>query len=92
MRANPRWRAYPTRLEFALNNGQYLGDETVTVIGQGKNLSVHCGGPWVLMDLPKGSYRLSTDVAGEGHKEMSIHVPGQVIVHFAGNGNEAKSG
>jgi hypothetical protein len=82
VRMDPQWRSYSLRLEFAGKAGQYLGDETVNVSGNGKSVSVHCGGPWVLMQLPAGTYHVSTDVADAGHKDVTIHVPGQVVVRF----------
>ena len=73
-------------LEFAGKDGQYLGDETVNVSGNGHSVSVRCGGPWVLMKLPAGTYHVSTDVAEAGHKDVTVHVPGHVIVRFPGAG------
>ena len=69
VREDPRWRAYSLRLEFAGKDGQYLGDETVNVSGNGHSLSVHCSGPWVLMKLPSGSYKVSADVAEGARRE-----------------------
>lgn len=87
-RENPRWRAYPTRIEFAGRHGQYLGDETVAVSGEGKMISVHCAGPWVLMKLPKGSYKLSANISGVGKKELTISAPGHVVVRFPDAGGK----
>ncbi len=81
-RADPRWREYPTRLEFADKEGRYLGDATVNVTGNGKNISVHCPGPWVLMKLPEGSYKVSTNIAGTAQKDLTIDAPGRVVVRF----------
>lgn len=92
-RMNPAWNDYSLRLEFAGRGGQYLGDETVNISGHGENLSVHCGGPWVLMMLPPGAYRVSADVAGAGQKTVTVHVPGQVVVRFPdAGGAEAQAG
>ena len=55
-RNDTKWRAYSLRLEFVGNGGQYLGDETVTITGNEREISVDCQGPWVLMKLPAGSY------------------------------------
>ena len=44
-RQDPRWRAFPLVIEFVGKAGQYLGDDTVTVSGQGQNVSVRCAGP-----------------------------------------------
>lgn len=92
-RMNPEWKNYSLRLEFAGHGGQYLGDETVNVSGNGQNLSVHCGGPWVLMMLPPGTYRVAADVADAGQKTVTVHVPGKVVVRFPdAGGAEGPSG
>jgi hypothetical protein len=66
----------------AQTEGRYLGDATVNVTGNGKNISVHCQGPWVLMKLPEGSYKVSTNIAGTAHKDVTIGAPGRVVVQF----------
>src|SRR5215467_6875656 len=81
-REDTHWRAYPMRIEFVGRDGQYLGDEKISVTGSNVNLSVHCKGPWALMKLPAGTYQLSMDVAEGGHKEMTVKSPGHVIVRF----------
>jgi len=88
VRMDPQWQSYSLRLEFAGKAGQYLGDETVNISGNGKSVSVHCGGPWVLMKLPAGTYHVSTDVADAGHKDVTVHVPAQVVVRFPNAGGE----
>jgi len=84
VRTDPRWRDYALKLEFVGEHGQYLGDEQVTVSGNNLDVSVHCGGPWVLMKLPAGAYHLSADVADAGHKDMTAKVgdKGQATVIF----------
>lgn len=81
-RAEPQWKGYSTRLEFAARNGQYLGGEDVTINGDGKTIAVRCAGPWLLMNLPKGTYDLHASVAGWSEKELSFHAPGHVVVDF----------
>jgi len=52
----PRWQAYPVRVEFANARRDYLAGELVT-LSQGKAppiLEVACEGPWVLFKLPPG--------------------------------------
>lgn len=57
----PRWLAYPVRLEFADAKANYLAGEVVT-LSQGKGapiFEVSCEGPWLLLKLPAGrSYRV----------------------------------
>jgi hypothetical protein len=91
VREDPRWRAYSLRLEFTGKDGQYLGDETVNVSGNGHSVSVHCGGPWVLMKVPSGSYKVSADVADAGHQDVTVRAPGRVIVRFPHAGGEVDS-
>ncbi len=91
-RMNPEWKDYSLRLEFAGRDGQYLGDENVNVSGGGQNLSVHCAGPWVLMMLPPGTYHVAADVADAGHKDVTVHVPGHVVVHFPNAGGLRDNG
>jgi hypothetical protein len=88
VRADPQWRAYPFHLEVAGKDGQYLGDEKVTVSGNGHSVSVQCSGPWVLMKLPAGSYKVSLDVPEAGHKDVTMQVPGRTVVHFGNAGGE----
>jgi hypothetical protein len=91
-RANPKWRAYPLHIEFAGKDGQYLGDEQVTVTGNGQNVSVHCEGPWVLMKLPSGAYHVSADVADAGHKDLTVHTGAPTVVSFNNAGGEVIPG
>jgi hypothetical protein len=88
IRADPQWQAYPFHLEVAGKGGQYLGDEKVTVSGNGHSVSVQCSGPWVLMKLPAGSYKVSMDVPEAGHKDVTIRVPGRTVVQFPNAGGE----
>ena len=67
---------YTLRLEMVGKGGQYLGGETITVNGNEHQLSVTCQGPWVLMKLPAGSYKIAADVPEAGHKEMNVRVSG----------------
>ena len=90
VRSDPQWRSYSLRLEFAGSGGQYLGDETVNVSGNGQSVSVNCGGPWVAMMLPPGTYHVSADVADAGHRDMTIHVPAHVVMHFPNAGGAAQ--
>jgi hypothetical protein len=59
-RGDPRWASFPVRLEFAAANGDFLGDPAVTVTdGTGKPVfQAQCNGPWVLIELPAGSYKV----------------------------------
>jgi hypothetical protein len=90
-REDPRWRNYPFHLEFVGKDGQYLGDEMVSVTGNGHSVSVHCDGPWVLMKLPRGSYHVAVDVAEAGHRDVTVRSPAHRIMRFPYAGGEVSS-
>ncbi|MFQ5565911.1 MAG: hypothetical protein ACE5EU_06070 [Paracoccaceae bacterium] len=55
------------RLEFAQADGHYLGGVAARLSDAGGNelLSVRCPGPWLLLDLPDGTYRVSASFEGK---------------------------
>ena len=65
-RSDPRWASFPVKLQFAAANGDFLGDPDVTVTdSSGKQVfTAPCNGPWVLIELPAGSYPLIHELAG----------------------------
>ena len=76
-RADPRWPAFPVRLEFAAANGDFLGDPDVTITdGSGKQVfQAKCNGPWVLIELPAGSYKVhATGQKGQYSKDFDLAV------------------
>ena len=86
--ADPRWRAYPIRIEFAGGTGQYLSNGTLTLHGKdgAASFTVSCGGPWLLLQLPAGKYRVTAVAEGAAPREETITVPasGQVraVIRF----------
>ena len=76
-RNDPRWVSFPVKLEFAAANGDFLGDPAVTVTdGGGKQVfQAQCDGPWVLIELPTGSYKVhATGQKGQYSKDFDIAV------------------
>jgi hypothetical protein len=76
-RGDPRWPAFPVRLEFAAANGDFLGDPAVTVTDQsGKQVfQAQCNGPWVLIELAPGSYKVhATGQKGQYAKDFDIAI------------------
>jgi len=76
-RNDPRWTAFPVRLEFAAANGDFLGDPAVTVTdAAGKQVfQTQCNGPWVLIELPAGSYQVhATGQKGQYAKDFPLSV------------------
>jgi hypothetical protein len=56
--SDPRWKAFPVRLEFAGGNAQYLADVDVSVSDStGTQLfQVRCDSAWLLAKLSPGKY------------------------------------
>ncbi|MDQ7246865.1 hypothetical protein [Dongia sedimenti] len=76
-RADPRWASFPVKLQFAAANGDFLGDPDVTVTdSSGKQVfKAQCNGPWVLIELPAGSYQVhATGQKGQYAKDFPISV------------------
>jgi hypothetical protein len=55
------------RLEFARADGHYLGgvEASPSDAAGSEILAVRCPGPWVLLNLPDGSYRASASFEGK---------------------------
>ena len=76
-RGDPRWTSFPVKLQFAAANGDFLGDPAVTVTdGSGKQVfQAQCNGPWVLIELPAGSYKVhATGQKGAYAKDFALSV------------------
>ena len=86
---------FPLRVEVAGRNGQYLGDAIVEISGGGlaQNVAVQCQGPWVLFDVPEGSYSITTMIGHDGpSRTASANVGGagqdRLVMHFPDLGGE----
>lgn len=85
-----RWAAYPLKIVLAGKGGQYLADADVTLTRDGKDVvSVHCGGPWVLVKVPAGRYRITGVIEGQS-AETNAFAPasgqGRAILRFTDRG------
>lgn len=94
---DPRWLAYPVRIEFSNKQAQYLSGAHVDLAtAGGKSLaSVDCNGPWVLFRLQPGSYKvratlMSQQGGGSASATFSPPATGQkrVVLDFSVNGNQ----
>lgn len=65
-RNDPRWTAYPVRIEFANAAAQYLSDVSLAVAtASGEQLfEVTCDSPWILANLEPGKYVLAATYEG----------------------------
>jgi hypothetical protein len=78
---DPKWSAYPVKLEFADAQRALLANEVVTVsAGSAPLLEVACEGPWVLLKLPAGkSYEVEARLAqsSAAPRSASVKAPAQ---------------
>ena len=70
--ADPRWPAFPVRIEFADAQAEYLSDVTVTIAdAKGETLlETRCDSPWFLAKLAPGKYTVRGTVEG-GHSNTA---------------------
>src|SRR5690242_11935112 len=65
---DPKWQAYPVRVEFADPHQAYLANETVTLADSKGHelLQASCEGPWVLLKLPVGkSFKVTASLTDQ---------------------------
>ena len=74
------------KLVYAQQNGQYLGDIAITIGRNGQTLlETVCPGPWLLANLPEGTYTLTSRFEGktqEGQIRIGGGAPRQVTIRF----------
>ncbi|HEY2048395.1 MAG TPA: hypothetical protein VGH03_03580 [Caulobacteraceae bacterium] len=73
-REDPRWKDFAVRIEAASPEGDYLGGMTLNVAdNKGTQvLSVTCGSPWLLMDLPPGAYKVTAWSGARGPRTIDV--------------------
>ncbi|HSZ53807.1 MAG TPA: hypothetical protein VK801_19730 [Caulobacteraceae bacterium] len=73
-RADPRWKDFAVRLEAASPSGDLLGGLTVDIANdRGTSvLTASCASPWLLMDLPPGSYRVTAWSGRRGPRTVTV--------------------
>jgi len=92
VQTDPRWLAYPIRIEFSNGGSQYVSGAHVMLRAKdGKPLAaVDCTGPWVLFKLsPGGDYVVAatlTDNPNAGERKTAFTVPAsgqkRVVIEF----------
>ena len=81
-REDPRWAAYPLKVELAGKAGQLLGEAQITISkGDEALASVTCGGPWVLFKVMPGAYQVEAQVEGTAKTaKVNVGAKGQARV------------
>lgn len=76
---DPKWLAYPVRLEFSNPQREYLIGATITLAdAKGTEIfTATCGGAWLLLKLPDaGSYRVTGRMSdGKTSKPQMVKSP-----------------
>ncbi|MBC8088364.1 MAG: hypothetical protein H7Z40_13935 [Phycisphaerae bacterium] len=86
---DPRWQAYPIRVEFAGGTGQYVGNAVLTLYGANDTpeFTVRCNGPWLLLQLAPGKYKVAVAADGAAQRTETISVPqsgqARAVIRFA---------
>jgi hypothetical protein len=64
---DPRWLAYPVRVEFSNGAAQYVSGAHVELFSAaGEPLAaLDCAGPWVLFKLAPGKYHVNANLTGQ---------------------------
>jgi hypothetical protein len=71
---NGQWNAYPIKLEFSNGSGQFVSGENVKLMNQtGATIAeFDCTGPWILLQLPKGSYSAAAMISGSTNPARNV--------------------
>ena len=74
------------KLVFAEPDGQFLADVLTRVIDSNGNtlLQLICGGPWLMLDLAPGTYRIEAEYEGQD-RSVSVTVgqsPREQLITF----------
>lgn len=91
-RADPKWAAYPIRVEFSNAKDEYMIDALVALANaKGEMvLTVRCDGPWLLLKPPPGTYavyaQLADSAAMPRSARFTVPAKGQkrVVLQFPG--------
>ena len=78
-RDDPRWEAYPLKLEFHDAAGRLVPFAEVAISDiKGQNIvSVRCPAPWLLLGLPAGDYKASVASPHGAEQALGFIVPKQ---------------
>jgi hypothetical protein len=89
-RTDPKWAAYPIRVEFSNAKNQYMVDALVALLdAKGEAvLVVRCDSPWLLLKPPPGTYAVYAHLMDTGAQIRSArftaptHGQKRVVLQF----------
>jgi hypothetical protein len=93
---DPRWKAYPVRVEFSNGGAQYLAGAHVVLSSGGKTMTAFdCAGAWVLFKLAPGTYKVTASLLynqGGGTRSAAFSPPAsgqkRVVLQFPKKPNQ----
>jgi len=69
---DPKWLAYPIRIEFSNGGAQYLSGATVRISRGSDTIgSLDCPGAWVLLKGAPGEYRVDVTIDNSSAKAVN---------------------
>lgn len=69
---DPKWLAYPIRIEFSNGGAQYLSGATVRISRGAETVgSLDCPGAWVLLKGAPGDYRVDVTIDNSSAKAVN---------------------
>ena len=85
-RNDPRWNAFPLKIEVTGAEGQYLGNVAIVIErAEQPIVELNCGGPWILARLEPGPYTATATLEGAS-ATGTVYVPtagqGRLILRF----------
>ncbi len=89
-RADPKWAAFPVRVEFSGAQNEYMIDAVVALVNaKGKPVAViRCEGPWLLLKPAPGEYSVFAKLVDSSAKPRSArfttpkHGQQRVVLQF----------
>ena len=66
---------FPVKFETVGAYGQWLGNASYSISGNGQQVNLQCSGPWVSARLNPGNYTVTVNVPGGGAKTQKVSVP-----------------
>ena len=75
-RDDPQWLAYPVRVEVSNVLNEYLTGAIISVADEAGRpvLEANCGGPWLLLKLAPGRYRVMARLPGTDAKPRTATI------------------
>lgn len=85
-RSDGRWSSYPLKIVVAGRGGQFLGRASLSVAADRRDtLQLQCNGPWILLRLKPGKYRVTATAENETAASAAFvreGAAGRIVLRF----------